>query len=353
MALLINNNVTSQVLDTAGALEVIESAFAQLGRGDATFQGRTDIVSPTALNGDCYTWGSMLGAIRSPPRLAFRFKSDMLRWFERNGDLIERKFNVTPGTFMGFVLLFDTSDGALLGLLNDGELQHARVGATAGVACKHLSREDATTVGMVGSGEMARTYARAFAVVRDIEEITVYSPTTEHRDQYAKEMRRDLDVSAKTVDSAREAVRNADIAAVCTDARNTVFDRDWLEEGMFLTNTTTLEMDQRLFERDEGVYTTTTEPFMEYVIEGDDFDRDAFLEKRGARSYEPFNYPTLGELLTDQVQGRQHSSQAIFFHNMSSAIQFAAVGNLIYERAKERNLGTTIPLDWFQQDIRN
>lgn len=353
MSLLIDNNVTKQVLDMDSAIEAIEDAFTQLGDGKATFQGRTDIVSPTASEGDCYAWGSMLGAIRSPPRLAFRFKSDVLQWFEQDGNLVERKFNVEPGTFMGFVLLFDTTNGELLALINDGELQHVRVGATAGVACKYLSREDAATVGILGSGGMARSYVQAFDAVRELEEITVYSPTPDHREQFADEIREELGVTVTTADSERAAVRGKDIVAVCTDSRNTVFEADWLEEGMFLTNTTTVEIDGDLFERDEDVYTTTTEPFLDYVIEDDDLTKERYRNNRGARGFEQLEYPTLGELLTDQTLRRQNPHQAIFYHNMSSAIQFAAVGDVIYQRAVEQGLGTPIPLYWFQQNIRN
>ena len=45
--------------------------------------------------------------------------------------------------------------------------------------------------------------------------------------------------------------------------------------------------------------------------------------------------------------------ELIFFDNNSAGLQFAAVGRLIYEAAKEQKLGMHIPMEWFHQDIRN
>ncbi|MFB6359284.1 MAG: hypothetical protein ABEJ96_09900, partial [Thiohalorhabdaceae bacterium] len=60
-------------------------------------------------------------------------------------------------------------------------------------------------------------------------------------------------------------------------------------------------------------------------------------------------FPTLGDLLTGRAAGRRHDSEVVYFDNRAAGIQFAAVGDLVYERARERDLGVEIPLSWFQQ----
>lgn len=360
MARLINNDVTRRVLETADAVEVVEDAVTQLANDEATFQPRTDIVSPVTESGgdyewddepEWYTWGSLLGAISDPPRLAFRFKSDVLSWETVDETLVESKYNVEPGTFMGFVLLIDSSTGELIGLLNDGELQHVRVGATAGVAADHLAREDAERVGILGSGGMARTYLEAFETVRDIEYVTVYSPTTENREAYAAEMSDRLGVDVEAVDNPEDAVADVDIAAACTDTRSPVYFEDWLSSGVFVTNTVPTELSDETYETADRVVTTDNRPFQRYVI-GDETDDQRYTQ-RHPEWFEQRDYQTLGDVLTDDCQGRRHEAETIVYDNISAGIQFAAVGNLVYERAKERDLGTEIPLSWFQQDIRN
>lgn len=360
MALLINNDVTRRVLETADAVEVVEDAFVQLARNEATFQPRTDIVSPVTGSSDdyewddepeWYTWGSLLGAISDPPRLALRFKSDILSWETIDDTLVESKYNVEPGTFMGFILLIDSSTGELIGLLNDGELQHVRVGATAGVAADHLARGDAKTVGMLGSGGMAKTYLEAFAAVRDIEYVTVYSPTAENRETYATEMSDQLDIEVKAVDDPGDAVTNVDIAAACTDTRSPVYFEEWLTPGTFVTNTVPTELSDDTYEAADRIVTTDNRPFQRYVIGGEEDDQR--YTQRHPEWFEQRDYETLGDVLTGEGAERRAKEETIIYDNISAGIQFAAVGNLVYERAKERGIGVEIPLAWFQQDIRN
>ena len=45
-----------------------------------------------------------------------------------------------------------TRNGEPLAFINDGVLQHMRVGGGAGIGARHLARADARTVGILGSG---------------------------------------------------------------------------------------------------------------------------------------------------------------------------------------------------------
>jgi len=352
MATLIDNDVTARVLEMPDAVAAIEDAFTQLGRRDATFYPRTDVVSPTARDGDYYVWGSLLGAIRDPPRLAFRFKSDVLTWEDHGDHVTEEKFNVEPGTFMGFILLFDTSTGELLGLLNDGALQHVRVGATAGVAADQLAREDASRVGILGSGGMAESYLRAFDVVRDLDAVSVYSPTAANREAFADRLSAELGLDVTAAESAEAAMADVDIAACTTDASQPVFREAWLSEGLFLVDVRSVEVEPAAVEAADRTVGTTTDGYLSRGI-GDEADLERFRTNRGVSGFAEHDYPTLAEVLVGDAPGRQADDETIYYHNRSAGLQFAAVGNLVYERATEAGLGTAIPLAWFQQDIRD
>lgn len=352
MVKLIDNDTTSRVLEMDEAIEAIKSAFTQLSRHDAAFFPRTDLVSPTAKDGDFYVWGSLLGAIRDPPRLAFRYKSDVLSWIDHGDNVTEEWFNVEPGTFMGFVLLFDTSTGELLAMLNDGVIQHVRVGATAGLACDQFARGGASTVGILGSGGMSRSYLRAFDAVRDIEEAKAYSPTPAHREAYAAEMSEELDVDVRAVDSPKAAMRDVDIAATTTDSREPIYRREWLEDGMFLVDVRANEVGDDTAAAADRVFTTARDGFTTRMI-GSESEKRRYEQTRGAKGFGDFDYPTIDEVLAGDVSGRQSEDEAIYYFNRSAGVQFASVGNLVYERALEADLGTAVPLDWFQQDIRN
>ena len=55
-------------------------------------------------------------------------------------------------------------------------------------------------------------------------------------------MARRLNIEVRAVDDPREAVRGADILSSCTDSMQPVYDADWIEPGMHVTNLGRREM---------------------------------------------------------------------------------------------------------------
>jgi len=357
MPLLISNDVTARVLTVPDAVAAMENAFRQLANGDAAFQPRTDFWSPTATVGDYFRWGSLIGMLGDPPTFALRFKSDILKWTEYSGAVTEEWYNMEPGRYCGFIILIDTTNGEIIGLLNDGIIQHVRVGATAGVGAKYLSRPDSHVLGMLGSGGMARTYAEAICAVRPIEEIRVFSPTPANRERFAEEMTRLLGIPVRAVDSPRTALADVDIVATCTDSRRPVYTADMMtlhRPGVFIVRTRPDEMDDATLKSVDRVVVTSKEPYTEFII-GSEADRNRRpLDREYRRRYQPNTaFDRLAEVVAGKAPGRRSATETIFHHNQSAGLQFAAVGRLVYDRAKAAKLGVPIPMDWFQQDIRN
>ena len=52
--------------------------------------------------------------------------------------------------------------------------------------------------------------------MRPIEKIQVYSPTREHREQFAREVAQDLEIETLACDSPADVYQGAHILAVCT-----------------------------------------------------------------------------------------------------------------------------------------
>jgi ornithine cyclodeaminase/alanine dehydrogenase-like protein (mu-crystallin family) len=133
-------------------------------------------------------------------------------------------------------LLFDGTTRALLALMDYGVLNSMRVGAAAGVAARHLAPPNATTVGLLGSGWQAPTQLFALrAALPLLERIRVYSPTREHRDAFAQRMSIMLELPVEPVDSAEDALRDADVVDLCApghfDVREPLFDSGWVKPG--------------------------------------------------------------------------------------------------------------------------
>ena len=65
---------------------------------------------------------------------------------------------------------------------------------------------------------MARSHLMAFAAVRPIKGVKVYSPTPANCEAYAKEMAELLDIEVTPCGSAAEVVTGTDILSTCTNS---------------------------------------------------------------------------------------------------------------------------------------
>ena len=365
--LLIDNATVAAVLTTADCIAVQERAFAGVLTGASVGRPRLDTFVPCAREDGYYRFGSVEGATDGVH--AVRLKSDIMTWpTSADGTRSEKKFCMQPGTYCGLVLLFSTDTGEPLAILNDGHLQHMRVGAAAGVGARLLARPDARRVGMIGSGGMARTVLEALAAVRPLSEVRVFSRDPANRDRYAREMSNQLAIPVVAVDTAREAVRGADILASTTDSMLPVVHADWLEPGMHVVAVGPLDLAPDCEARIDLVVRQGDEAFD--LPETGQFRRDlghsrsAFVAgtpaqqtrlppvKRKHRSGR--SWPLYGEVVAGHAPGRTDAAQITQYRPVGNwGLQFAACGGLAFRRAADRGLGRTLPTEWFLQDIKN
>jgi len=312
---------------------------------------------------------------------AIRMKSDIIVWpGDKTGNWTEDKYCREPGTYCGLILLVSTDNAEPLAFINDGALQHMRVGGGAAIGVKYLSREDSHVVGMIGSDGMARSFLEAFTCVRDIRRCKVFSPTARNREAYAQEMSRRLQIEVVPVDNAREAVKGVDILSSCTDAMKPVYDADWIEPGMHVTNVGRREMpdaaagkfDVVIRQGTAGLQMKQTERFQaERGLSPAAFIGGTVEEMKRLPPKNPQpgfggddpefkdrgrggDKPDFADLISGKAKGRTDPRQVTFYRNVGNqGLQFSAVSAIVYQKAKARGLGREIPTDWFLQDIRD
>lgn len=377
--LIINNDDVFKILTMKDCIRVQEEAFRKIPDGGAIHRPRIDMYMPTDQDDSYYRWGSMEGA--NDGYFAIRMKSDVITWpTTADGNWTEEKYCREPGTYCGLIFLLSTRNAEPLAFINDGALQHMRVGGGAGIGAKHLSREDSHVVGMLGSGGMARTFLEAFVAVRDIRKCKVYSPNPANREAYAEEMSRKLGIEVVAVDSAREAVRGVDILSSCTTSMKPVYEADWIEPGMHVTNLSRREISDKAMAKFDvvvrqgtaGLQMRQTERFQAErgfspaaFIGGTTEQMKRIPEKNpepgfGGDSPEftdrgkGGDKPDFADLISGKASGRTSPEQVTFYRNVGNqGLQFSSVGGWVYAQAKARGLGREIPTDWFLQDIRD
>jgi len=136
-----------------------------------------------------------------------------------------------PNNARGYLLL-DGETGQVLALMNYSRLNPLRVGASGGLAARHLAPTGARTLAIVGSGQQARTQVQAVCrAVPGIARVLVYSPTPAHREAFAQEVAGRVGVHAEAVGSVEEAARDADIVDLANTSTMPVIERSHVKPG--------------------------------------------------------------------------------------------------------------------------
>jgi ornithine cyclodeaminase/alanine dehydrogenase-like protein (mu-crystallin family) len=368
MTLLISNADVAQVLTMDATIAALETSYRDLASGEAVCRPRIDIQVPTSDPARTYQWGTMEGG-STRGYFAIRMKSDVIYEREYAGALTQEKYCGRPGLYCGLVLLTSIESGEPLAFINDGVLQHMRVGADGGIGARYLAREDAKVVGMLGSGGMARSHIEALLRVRPIERVQVYSPTPSHREAFAREVRERHGIDAIARDSPELVYRGADIVAAVTDSAVPVLDGRLLEPGTHLINVGGGgRPDEKSLERIDVYlrFGSTPAPWgrPELAIDDEYLTWAARPGLGGGRKAKKSGHRGHGVLLRDRMvtlaelmqgrPGRTSADQITYSErgNLQGA-QFFAVAATVYEAARAAGLGRELPTEWFLQDVRN
>ena len=369
MTLFLSNADVAKVLTVDDTIAALEASYRGLGTADTVCRPRIDIRIPTSVEGREYQWGTMEGG-STGGYFAIRMKSDVISERATERGVTEEKYCVKPGLYCGLVFLTSIENGEPLALVNDGVLQHMRVGADGAIGVKHLAREDVRVVGMLGSGGMAHSHVEAFLRVRPgIERLQVFSPTPAHREAFAAEMAAVHGIEAVACDTPEAVYENADLVAALTNSKVPVLDGTRLAPGTHVINiggggvpdAATLDRID-VYLRFGSTPAPAGRP--ELALHDEHLTWQARPDrargrvrksgKRGHGILPPERMVTLAELLDGTRAGRTTREQVTYSErgNLQGA-QFFAVAARVYERAKAAGLGREIPTEWFLQDIRD
>jgi alanine dehydrogenase len=194
-------------LDMPRAVALMRQAFSSLAAGTVINHPRRRLILPT---------GSVLHYMAAGDASYYGAKV----------------YSSNPKTGAHFLfLLYRSEDATPLALIEANHLGQIRTGAATGYATDLLARKDAHILGVIGSGFQAETQVAAIAVVRSLAEIRVWSRKPDRREAFAARLREQGYGVAKAIDSAEAVVRGADILVTATNAKDPVFDADWVSPG--------------------------------------------------------------------------------------------------------------------------
>jgi ornithine cyclodeaminase/alanine dehydrogenase-like protein (mu-crystallin family) len=182
MVLVLKNDQMKDLLPMGEEIDAIDRPFANWAR--VSQRPRARLRTPWKEEGGQYYFNNIMGLVPGMKSMALRIDSS----FSKEVQIAGSKRRVYPGDFVGLVMLFDMDTCEIIALMDDHHISTMRVGATSAVASKYLARKDAKILGLLGSGEQARTQITAHLSVRPLIKVKVYSPTKENREKFAREM---------------------------------------------------------------------------------------------------------------------------------------------------------------------
>lgn len=365
MTLILSNDDIDQLLPMADCLERLEDTYREVGNLRAVSRPRSDIYGPVLENGR-YVFKTMDGIVPKYEVAAIRLNSDVIAWNVGAAGIRKDKQPMAPGgKWVGLVLLFSTRTGEPLAIMPDGVMQRLRVAATNGLGAKYMASQDASVYALIGAGWQASGQALAIAAIRPIAEMRIYSPTKQNRERLAGELRDALGLDVRAVEDPQTAVRGAHIVGAATNSVTPVVEFDWLEAHAHVTCVKELELGAGILERSSQVvvHTRLDRP-ANYIVghgesavyahdpkEGVAEGAKESRELRQASAVDLTKQPDLGELVTGKAPETPAGTLTTFVNTIGLGVQFAALGSLVYERAKQRSIGREIPTDWLLETV--
>ena len=356
MPIFLSNDDLKKLITPAIAVDVMRETYRSMAEGSGVTRTRSQTFAETSTEGTFVELRTMDGIVPAFGAVGMRILPDLHSWPRIGENLRYDKIPKKNNKFLAFDLIFDLDTADLQAVVQDAYLQQMRIAGAHGAAADYLARQDSRRIGVIGSGWLARGVLEGIAVVRNLRELKVFSPTAENRQNFARYAKETLNLNAKAVDRPEAVMEDVDIVVVCTNTIDPVFYGKWLKKNIHLDAISGRDIDDETFERSDYTVLSMREG---RCNEGLNFAPPVLREKLAPR-FSPFlrpikwdQYPELGEVITGKARGRKNADEITFFcNNVGFGAQFAALGGKAVALAKQKGVGKPFSIDDWYEDVR-
>jgi ornithine cyclodeaminase/alanine dehydrogenase-like protein (mu-crystallin family) len=236
----------------------------------------------------------------------------------------------------GLFILSEDATGQPVAIMDSKWVTGNRTAAASAVAAKHLARQDARTMAILGCGLQGRKNLEALkAVLPTLAHCQAYDVVPEREAAFVREMNGRWGVAVVGAGSAERAVRDADVvitAGPIEDTRRATIVPEWLAPGSL---TVTLDYDS---------YVTDAAIAAVDLVLTDDRGQmdDARLHERKFIGVTRID-AELADLLSTGKGRRTREDQRILVFNLGIALEDLATGVEILKRARQKKVGKLLP----------
>jgi ornithine cyclodeaminase/alanine dehydrogenase-like protein (mu-crystallin family) len=217
-------------------------------------------------------------------------------------------------THMALIVLNDPQTGAPLAVMDGRLITEMRTAAVSAAATNLLAPKNTKVLAILGSGVQARSHFEALQLVRNFEEVRVWSQTRSNAEIFAKEI-------GANVTSAEDAVRGADVIVTVTSSKTPVLKGAWLKPGCHVNAVGACRHDWR--ELDDDALRNS-------VVFVD--SREAAMKESGDVILSGVKiYAELGQAFAGKVPSR--ANETTIFKSLGMAVEDIAAALLVYRAA--------------------
>lgn len=333
--LLLTDKDVHALLPMHECIEIMDAALRSVSSGESTLPLRTII----RLDGTPNAFGSMPAVLGKGPGASIGAK--LITVFPGN--------DATPfDSHIGVVLLFDAAQGTLLAIADASSITAIRTAAVSGLATRLLSNPDSTELALLGAGVLSLPHIDAVCAVRPIRRVRVWSRSRTRAEELRQRVLQEnssgmhqRNVELVVCDTARDAVRDADVVCTITSSRTPVLEGDWLSPGTHVNAvgaslSTARELDSHAVQR-ALLFVDRRESTL---AEAGDF----LMPRAEGVVTDDHIRGELGELSLGSARGRTSASDITLFKSLGLAVEDVAAVRHVYERAVEAGRGMSIEL---------
>ncbi|MDO9049598.1 MAG: ornithine cyclodeaminase [Methylobacter sp.] len=242
------------------------------------------------------------------------------------GNPLKGKLNV-----VAIGLLSDADNGYPLMLSEMTLLTAFRTAAAGVLAAKYLAREDAKSLAIIGAGAQAEFQVLAFAGFFQLEEVRFFDTDPQAMVKFSRNLA-GQEFRLIPCGSIVEAVRYADIVITATAAkkRQSLFEFEDISPGTYI----------HAMGGDCPGKTELSAEFLKQVKLVVEYKPQSLVEGEVQQCAADLIYAELWELVCKNKPGRQNSQEITLFDSVGFALEDYSILRVVYELAKEYQLGT-------------
>lgn len=228
-------------------------------------------------------------------------------------------------------ILSDVKTGAPIAIMEGMFITSMRTAGHAAVGARYLAKKNSAVIAILGCGFQAGPHIKVMNELFKIEEVRVCDLVASKRENLCTEMREKLGLKMSPFESAKEALKGADIIIELTTSKNPTFNAEWVEPGCYVAGPNIY-----------GIPTQLNKKADKWVIGNREKDLK-WVEANPELSVGDV-YATLDEVAAGKKPGRETDREiTLMTHHGMGALDVSAM-SLVYNRAVEKGIGTRLKL---------